>query len=103
MTLFYEKHIFFCTNLRKDKKKKSCGIYNSAELRNYMKKKVKELGIKKVRVNSAGCLNRCNLGPILVVYPEGKWYKVSKKEEIDALINELFINKKVDKNYLIED
>ena len=68
-----------------------------------MKKKVKELGIKRVRVNSSGCLNRCKLGPVLVVYPEGKWYKVTKKEEVDTLINDLLINKKAAKNYLIED
>ena len=65
MKLFYEKHIFFCTNLRKEKEKISCGKHKSQELRNYMKKRVKELAIKKVRVNSSGCLNRCKLGPIV--------------------------------------
>ena len=89
MKLFYEKHIFFCTNLRKEKAKISCGKHKSQELRNYMKKKVKELGIKKVRVNSSGCLNRCKLGPIVVSDPEGNWYKISSKEDVD-----LFIEKK---------
>ena len=51
MKLFYDKHIFFCTNLREDKNKVSCGAFNSSELRMYMKKKVKELGIKGVRIN----------------------------------------------------
>ena len=50
MKLFYEKHIFFCTNLRKEKEKISCGKHKSQELRNYMKKRVKELAIKKVRL-----------------------------------------------------
>ena len=94
MKLFYEKHIFFCTNLRKDKEKISCGKHNSQELRNYMKKRVKELAIKKVRVNSSGCLNRCKLGPIVVSYPEGSWYKISSKEDVDLLEEELLIKKK---------
>ena len=102
MKLFYEKHIFFCKKTRKDKNKISCGISDSSKLRNYMKKKVKSLGIKKVRINSSGCLNRCKLGPLLVSYPEGDWYRVSKKEEIDLLIEELLIKGNVVKKLLID-
>jgi len=94
MKLFYEKHIFFCKNTRKDKNKISCGISDSSKLRNYMK--------KKVRINSSGCLNRCKLGPLLVSYPEGDWYRVSKKEEIDLLIEELLIKGNVVKKLLID-
>ena len=103
MKLFYEKHIFFCTNLRKDKKKISCGKYNSQELRNYMKERVKELAIKKVRVNSSGCLNRCKLGPIIVSYPEGNLYKISSKEDANLFIDEVLIKKKIFKKNLIEN
>ena len=103
MKLFYDKHIFFCTNVREDKSKISCGIHNSQELRNYMKKRVKELHIKKVRVNSSGCLNRCKLGPIVVSYPEGHWYKISSKEDVDLFIEELLIKKKPFKTNLIEN
>ena len=102
MKLFYEKHIFFCTNIRKDKKKISCGTHKSEELRNYMKNRVKELAIKKVRINSAGCLNRCKLGPIVVSYPEGKWYKISSKEEVDLFIEELLIKRKTSHKNLVE-
>ena len=101
MKLFYDKHIFFCTNLRKDSKKVSCGKYDSVELRKYMKKKVKELGLKKIRINSSGCLNRCKKGPILVSYPEGHWYKVSSKQEVDLIIDELLIRGNVVKKLLV--
>ena len=103
MKLFYEKHIFFCTNLRKDKNKISCGKYNSQELRNYMKKRVKELAIKKVRVNSSGYLNRGKLGSIVVSYPESNWYKISTKEDVDLFIDELLIKRKTFKKKLKEN
>ena len=102
MKLFYDKHIFFCTNLREDKNKISCGKHKSQELRDYMKKRVKELAIKKVRINSSGCLNRCKLGPIVVSYPEGNWYKITSKEDIDLFIEDLLIKKKPFKKSLIE-
>ena len=48
-----------------------------------MKERAKELGLKKVRINSAGCLDRCELGPTVVIYPEGVWYSVPTKADID--------------------
>lgn len=101
MKLFYDKHIFFCTNKREDKNKISCGAFNSAELRVYMKKKVKELGIKGVRINSSGCLNRCNLGPILVAYPQGNWFKIRNKKDIDLLIEQFLLKDKAVKKLLV--
>jgi (2Fe-2S) ferredoxin len=56
-------------------------------LRDYAKKRVKELKLKKVRVNNAGCLNRCKLGPMLVIYPEGVWYHYETREDIDEIID----------------
>ena len=103
MKLFYEKHIFFCTNVRKEKNKVSCGNHNSLELINYMKNKVKELAIKKVRVNTSGCLNRCKLGPIVVSYPEGNWYKISSKNDVDLFIEKLLIKKNTFKKKLIKN
>ena len=101
MKLFYDKHIFFCTNLRKDNNKISCGLNNSAELRNYMKQKVKEAGIKGVRINASGCLNRCKLGPIMVSYPQGVWFKVKEKKDIDLLIEQFVIKNKLVNDLLV--
>ena len=103
MKLFYEKHIFSCTNLREDKEKISCGKHKSQELGNYMKRRVKELAIKKVRVNSSGCLNRCKLRPIVVSCPEGNWYKISGIENVNLFIDALLIKRKTFKKNLIEN
>jgi (2Fe-2S) ferredoxin len=84
---FYEAHIFVCTNERPEGHPRgSCKPKGSERLRDYMKARAKELGIKNVRVNSAGCLDRCEIGPSLVIYPEGVWYQPQTTEDIDAIL-----------------
>ena len=51
-----------------------------------MKAKAKEMGLKRVRINSSGCLDRCELGPTVVVYPEGVWYRCETKEDVDEVL-----------------
>ena len=46
-----------------------------------------EIELKDVRVNAAGCLDRCELGPCVVIYPEGVWYSVRNKADIDEVLN----------------
>jgi len=58
----------------------------SERLRDYMKARAKELGIPQMRVNAAGCLDRCELGPCVVIYPEGVWYRVTTTEDVDAVL-----------------
>lgn len=87
---FFSHHIFFCTNERDDGRP-SCGVRCSGELRDYAKKKIKSLGLNghgRVRVNNAGCLDRCDDGPVVVVYPEEVWYRVQNEADVDAIIAE---------------
>ena len=85
--LHFDFHIFVCTNRRPDGHARgSCAARGSEKLRDYMKARTKELGIQHVRVNSAGCLDRCELGPCVVVYPEGIWYRVTSREDIDQVL-----------------
>jgi (2Fe-2S) ferredoxin len=84
---YYDAHVFCCTNKRPDGHPRgSCADKGSEDLRNYMKDRAKELGLKKVRINSAGCLDRCELGPTVVVYPEGVWYSAPTKADIDEIL-----------------
>jgi len=56
-----------------------------------MKKRSKELGLVRsgeVRVNTAGCLNRCEFGPVIVIYPDETWYTFVDKDDIDEIIEE---------------
>ena len=84
---YYEAHVFCCTNRRPAGHPRGCcADKGSEELRDYMKGRAKELGLKKVRVNASGCLDRCELGPTVVVYPEGVWYSVPTKEDVDEVL-----------------
>lgn len=86
-TPFYQAHVFVCTNRRPDGHPRGCCASKGSEkLRDYMKARAKELGIKGIRVNSAGCLDRCEFGPAVVIYPEGVWYKVTTREEVDEVL-----------------
>jgi (2Fe-2S) ferredoxin len=85
--LFYDRHVFFCTNQRPEGHPRGCCMSKgSVKLRDYMKARAKELGIKKVRINSAGCLDRCELGPTMVIYPEGVWYRCATREDVDRVL-----------------
>ena len=84
---YYEAHVFCCTNRRPAGHPRGCCAERGAEeLRDHMKSRAKQLGLKNVRVNSAGCLDRCELGPTVVIYPEGVWYTYSTKEDIDEVL-----------------
>lgn len=86
---FYEAHLFVCCNRRPDGHVRgSCAAQGSEKLRDYMKVRAKELGLKRVRVNLAGCLDRCELGPCVVIYPEGVWYKIGSPADVDAVLEQ---------------
>ncbi|MCW2763288.1 MAG: ferredoxin-like protein [Marmoricola sp.] len=85
---YYERHIFFCLNERKGGED-SCARHDAQEGFDRCKSRVKEAGLSgagKVRVNKAGCLDRCAGGPVAVVYPEAVWYTFVDKEDIDEIV-----------------
>lgn len=84
---YYKAHVFCCTNERPPGHVRGCCKEKGAEkLRNYLKTRVKELGLAGVRVNVAGCLDRCELGPALVIYPEGVWYTYASTADVEEII-----------------
>ena len=85
--LYFQSHVFVCTNHRLDGHDKGCCASKGSEhLRNYMKRKAKEMGIKGSRINGAGCLDRCEFGPAIVIYPEGVWYSPKNEADIDEIL-----------------
>jgi (2Fe-2S) ferredoxin len=84
---FYRAHVFCCTNERPAGHPRGCCKGKGSEkLRNYMKARAKELGLTDVRINASGCLDRCELGPSMVIYPEGVWYTVRTPEDVDEVL-----------------
>jgi len=98
MTGYYQRHLFFCINDRgANAERPSCNQCGSAKLRDYAKSRLKESGLTgqgKFRVNKAGCLDRCEEGPVCVVYPEGTWYTYIDEEDVDEIIDSHIIGGK---------
>lgn len=85
---YYPHHIFFCLNQRDSQ---ACCADQGAEAAfEHCKMRVKAEGLAgpgQVRVNKAGCLDRCAGAPVAVVYPEGVWYTFVDKADIDEIID----------------
>jgi (2Fe-2S) ferredoxin len=83
-----EKHIFICTNVRDaDNPKGSCARKGSEKVREEFKKQVHERGLKgRMRANAAGCLDQCEHGCTVVVYPEQVWYGHVTPEDVTEIV-----------------
>ena len=101
---FFERHVFCCTNQRPEGHAKGCcANKKSVKLRTYMKKKTKEeIPDKKIRINASGCLDHCEHGPAMVVYPDNVWYAYQSEEDIDLIIKEHLINDSIVEKLLIK-
>ena len=92
---YYERHIFFCCNQRDGSDRPSCNAKGASAMRDYAKQRVKDLGLAqgdekrgKQRVNMSGCLDRCEEGPCIVIYPEAVWYTYVDRADIDEIIEQ---------------
>ncbi len=87
---YYRHHVFFCTNKREDGSA-CCQDFDAQAMRDHAKARVKALSLNgegAVRINNAGCLDRCSEGPVIVVYPEGVWYTYVDQADIDEIVEE---------------
>ncbi len=95
---YFKYHIFFCTNRREDGSA-CCANADAQAMRDFAKQRTKALGIAGregcVRVNSAGCLNRCGEGPVAVVYPDGVWYRYAGIEDVNEIVEEHLLHGRV--------
>lgn len=105
---YYQYHVFFCTNQRQNGKK-CCFDADALRLRGYVKDRIEALGLNKgnknrdenpnvklgIRINTAGCMDRCAEGPVLVVYPDGIWYTYRTEQDLDEIIDSHLLQGKV--------
>jgi (2Fe-2S) ferredoxin len=87
---YYQRHIFFCLNQRENGED-CCAHHGAKEGFDRCKSRIKAAGLAHpggVRVNKAGCLDRCSGAPVAVVYPEGTWYTFVDAHDIDEIVDE---------------
>ncbi len=86
----FTHHIFVCCNQRSaDHSRGCCDRDGSGTLRELFKAEVNKRGLKpQVRANKAGCLDQCELGPTVVIYPQGIWYGGVTPEDVPRIIKE---------------
>jgi (2Fe-2S) ferredoxin len=89
---YYKFHLFCCINRRADGHSVGCCASKGAEdLHQYMKDRAKSLDIEGIRINKSGCLDRCEYGITIVVYPHEVWYSIKSKEDAERILQEHFI------------
>lgn len=104
MTNFYKHHVFFCLNQRPNGE--ACCQDKGAEAAfDHMKARVKKLGLSgegKVRINRSGCLDRCDKGPLMVIYPQAVWYTFVDNDDINEIVESHLVNNQVVKRLLVD-
>ena len=86
----HKRIVFVCTNCRKPGDRVSCGRQGSEKLRDMLKEMVKERRLRgRVRVSQSGCLDRCEEGPNIMVFPDNIWYSHVSEEDLPAILREI--------------
>ena len=90
----YDKHIFICVNERRDNSHRgSCAKCGGLDIRMRFVQLINEYGLKGVvRANKSGCLDVCELGPVVVIYPDAVWYTNVKLDDVDEIFQSNIIN-----------
>ena len=94
---YFKHHVFFCCNQRSEGES-CCNNLGATEAQTYAKDRIGQLELKgkgKIRINKAGCMDRCDDGPVIVVYPEEVWYRYVDKDDVEEIIQEHLINGRV--------
>ncbi len=91
---FYERHVFTCVNERDGSDARGCCMERGGDdVAAWFKAEVKERGWKgRIRANRAGCLDVCEFGPAVVVYPEQVWYSPATQEDVKAICDRHLAN-----------
>ena len=100
---YYARHIFFCLNQRSNGEA-CCAEHDAEKAFDRCKSQVKAAGLAgpgQVRVNKAGCLDRCAAGPVAVVYPEAVWYSYVDASDIDEIVESHLKNGRVVERLLV--
>jgi len=100
---YYERHVFFCLNER-DNGENACAQHGAKSGFDHCKSRVKKAGLSgpgQVRVNKAGCMDRCAGGPVMVVYPDATWYTYVDDSDLDEIVEQHLMQGRVVERLLL--
>jgi (2Fe-2S) ferredoxin len=103
--MIYDKHIFICINQRAEgANRKSCGEAHGMQIVDAFKTRLKELKLPlKIRAQKSGCLDICDFGQTLVIYPEGVFYVGVELNDVEEIIQEHIINNRIVERLKLEN
>jgi (2Fe-2S) ferredoxin len=88
----FDKHIFICCNTREAGHPRGCCNPDASDaLQKAFKKALAERGVKRVRANKSGCLDQCEKGPSVVVYPDTVWYGKVTEADVNEIVEQHII------------
>ena len=83
---------------QRDDGRPCCTDHGAQAAQEHAKRRIKQMdmnGQGKIRINKAGCLDRCDEGPVLVVYPDAVWYQYVDTEDVEEIIQERLVNGRI--------
>jgi (2Fe-2S) ferredoxin len=100
-----QRHVFVCINERApDNPKGSCKLKGGVDVRDRLKAELSSRGLSKIiRANNAGCLDQCEHGVTVVVYPEQVWYGHVTAEDISEIVEQHLVGGEVVTRLLLPD
>lgn len=101
----FEKHLFICENKREAGHPRGCCFdKNAAKVKEKFKMRIKELGLNsRMRANTSGCLDACEYGVTVVVYPEQVWYGGVTVDDVEEIVQNHLINNRPLERLMIKD
>lgn len=103
---YFQRHMFICCNARHNPNKQSCNDYQEGDTAiDFLRGKAKAQGLigpGKLRISPTGCLGRCESGPTMVIYPEGRWYTYIDEEDLQEIFEQDLMGGKAVERLLID-
>ncbi|MCS4533717.1 (2Fe-2S) ferredoxin domain-containing protein [Neisseria montereyensis] len=103
---YFDRHLFICANARHDACKQSCNDNDEATTAiDFIRGNAKKMGLigpGKLRITQTGCLGRCESGPLMVIYPEGRWYTYVDEEDLQDILDQDLVQGQAVERLLID-
>lgn len=96
-----EYHLLVCGSFRPTGAQGVCHKKESSALLQYLSEEVDDRGLTNVKVTSTGCMNLCDQGPVVVLYPEGRWFRHVNEDVADQILNAIENGSTVDEAFVL--